>query len=162
MGYYSQVGIGMFKEDFERLLKKTKFGRTDELKAAYKCLTEYCDSYVIDTYQETHYDADKKKYIPEGPEHKIVLLNWDWIKRYGIGMEYIKHYLETEIKHAATLIYVGEESGDVGKEEYNWDVDSIPWYEYIEPISYIHMERLETTEETGNFAEFINKLERRN
>lgn len=159
MGYYSEVGIGMHKKDFERLIKKTKFHNADENDKidAYNCLTKYCDRYYSDEYQDKDYSVIPPK--PIGPVHEIVILHWCDIKLYSTGMNYIKDFLKLETKESAFLTWVGEAMDDVGYEEYNWEKSEFYWQEYIEPVSSISIETRGAN--SSNYKDFIEKIERR-
>lgn len=153
MGYYSEVGVAMFKEDFVTLFEQCENSKTPKHEDALFCL-ENCDNYYVDTWQPLKFNKELNKSVPNGPEETIVILHWTYIKAGSTGMQYIFDFIAD---NGGCLTGVGEDYGDVWYEPYDKEgKENTDWYEYVEPRSYIKIER---GIETGNFAQFLKNLD---
>ena len=154
MGYYSEIGVAMFKEDFEQLLKECK--SNPDHQWTYKCLTEYCDHYYFDTWQNWRWNKEHKKTENYGPIYTIVVLHWNFIKAGASDMQYIFRYIR---EHGGCYAGAGESIGDVWLETYdppNKDIE-VEWYEYIEPQSYVQIQA--RGEQYENLTDFMEDMD---
>ena len=137
MGYYSEVGVAMYKEDFVHLFDLASSRKEDKYTDAYNCL-EHCDQYYTDIWKEMRMDVDDNyKWKPTGKELEIVIMHWNFIKMYCIGMEVILDFVRE--KGDGAIGWSGEEWEDVGFESYDERDTGIEWYEYMEPQSGINI-----------------------
>lgn len=148
MGYYSEIGIAMIKEDFENLLKICEEKQSDKEYDKYNSLLleiESCDHYYLSTWEEK----------------TIIVLHYNFTKT-SRGFDYLYDYISGEAKYGGCYARVGEETGDVEYEQFNNNEDIyIEWYEYVEPVSYVQiLEDTKELNETGNFGQFIENLEK--
>lgn len=145
MGYRSDVGIATTKEVYDKLMKEAPENTKEVLKR--------CNEYYISKYQPTIYDREHVDFIPDGPEETIIILRWYWIKRYAADYAFIENFIQ---ENEGCITWAGESHDDVGYEDYG-DSD-IPWYEYCEVQSSVVTD-LPKESSTGNYAEFLERLE---
>ena len=148
MGYRSNVGIATTKEVYDRLMK--------EAPEYTKKLLTMCDEYYISKYQPTIYDSKCIDFIPKGPEETIIILRWDWIKRYAEDYVFIEKFIQ---ENEGCITWIGEEFDDVGYEYYG--ESDIPWCNYLEVRSDIILD-LPNESYTQNYAEFLERLKKCN
>lgn len=148
MGYRSNVGIVTTKEVYDRLIK--------EAPEYTKKLLKMCDEYYISKYQPTIYDRENVDFIPNGPEETIIILRWDWIKRYEDDYAFIEKFI---IENEGCIAWIGESFDDIGYECYGGS--DIPWYEYLEIRSDI-ISDVQDESCTANYTEFLERLKRCN
>ncbi len=164
MGYYSEIGIAMVKEDFEDLMKICEEKQSNKEYNKYNSLLleiESCDHYYLSTWQNRVFNKEKKVCQNIGPTKTIVVLHYNFTKT-SRGFDYLYDYISGEAKYGGCYARVGEETGDVEYEQFNNDEDIyIEWYEYVEPVSYVQiLEDTKELNETGNFGQFIENLEK--
>ena len=148
MGYTSNVGIATTKEVYDRLIK--------EAPEYTKKVLKMCDEYYISKYQPTIYDREHVDFIPNGPEKTIIILRWDWIKRYAEDYAFIEKFIQ---ENEGCIAWIGEEFDDIGYECYG--ESDIPWYQYLEIRSDI-ISDLQDESCTANYTEFLERLKRCN
>ena len=158
MGYYSEVGVAMFKEDFEQLLEETKEQTSPNDRDTYHSLTEYCDHYYIDEWQDWVFDKKDEKMIRKyvGPVKTIVILHWNWIKSGAMGIQRI---FDTVRQKGGCFGRVGEETGDIEFEQYDppgLEGYGVEWYEYLEPQAYVQIEG--GKEQIDNYEDFTKAM----
>lgn len=102
MGYYSDVAIGLFKKDYEKLIKEA-----DEL--GYKILT------IV---------SEKREFEADDIDTAVVLL-FESVKWYGNSVDWLEKSLD---KIESFRRYIGEEYSDIA-EKYGGDDwnDNIYW-----------------------------------
>lgn len=148
MGYRSNVAIATTKEVYDRLMK--------EAPEDTKYLFKICDGYYTSTYQPTVYDRENVDFIPNGPEETIIILRWNWMKRYAADYTFIEKFIQ---ENEGCIAWVGESFDDIGYECYG--ESNIPWYEYLEIRTDI-ISDLQDESCTANYTEFLERLEKCN
>lgn len=129
MGYYSEVSITMFEDDFREMAQKA----FDEKREGVKQLLSYAEIFR---------SGDN-----------VLTLYWSWIKWYPTyeSICFIENYIHNGIKYSFKRI--GEENGDVEEEsdDPHWEISDITQIcQYIETP---------TVESQLNTAEYLEEIE---
>ena len=115
MGYRSDVGLAMYKGDFDDMIRKAADKGID-LSNLFECAET--------TLKETSYGSD---------DDNVVVTRWDWVKWYdefadvGFVMNFIGNV-------ASLFIRVGESSDDEIEVLYGNDEGSYDFDDYLYPV----------------------------